>query len=204
MRKTVFTMSLLTIGLLAVDFSQMTTQELIDMRGTVAVEDRDAFRAEMQSRVANMTTEERTALRNSRQASTVQRGGTKATPTTFAEFDSDGDGSISKEELTIAREARKSKNAEDGKLLRNAQNAPDFSTIDTNGDGSIDSTEFIAHQTTQMKNHLNNASSQRMRQGGQGRGQRQIAQGNKMIRQGESQMHRGQQGMAHGHGMGQK
>ena len=170
MRKTVLTMSLLTIGLLAVDFSQMTTQELIDMRGTVAVEDRDAFRAEMQSRVAKMTPEERTAFRASRQATGQKMGYAGANQPTFTDLDKDGNGLISEAELTEARNAKMVKNVEAGKLLRNAENAPKFSTIDTNGDDSIDKTELSAHQTSQMNNRINQQGQIHQ---GQGKGHRQ-------------------------------
>lgn len=43
----------------AADFSSYTTEELIQMKGTIAVEDRDDFRVEMQSRFQAMTPEER-------------------------------------------------------------------------------------------------------------------------------------------------
>jgi hypothetical protein len=67
MKRAILTFSLLTAGLMATtDFSQMTTSELIALRGSVAVEDRDAFRTEMQSRTATMTTQERDTLMASR------------------------------------------------------------------------------------------------------------------------------------------
>ncbi len=175
MKKTVLTMGLLTIGLLAVDFSQMTTEELINLRGTVAVEDRDAFRAEMQSRVAKMTPEERATFSASRQATGQKMGYAGANQPTFSDLDKDGNGLISEAELTEARNAKMAKNAEAGKLLLNAENAPKFSTIDTNGDGSIDKTELSTHQTAQMNNHINQqgqSMGQGMRQGmRQGMGQ---------------------------------
>ncbi len=48
-------------GAYATDFSSYTTDELLEMRGTVAVEDRDAFRSELQDRLQSMTPEERAA-----------------------------------------------------------------------------------------------------------------------------------------------
>ncbi len=155
MKRTILAISLLTVGLMATtDFSQMTTSELIALRGTVAVEDRDAFRAEMQSRTATMTTEERNALMASRQANKGMGGqGVKgANAPTFASLDTDGDGKITQAELDTARANRQKANADAGKLLLNAGNAPALSTIDTNGDGAIDASEFQAHQTAQMAN----------------------------------------------------
>ena len=55
--------AILAVGILnATDFSQMTTEELVAARGTVATEEREAFRDEMQSRVSTMTTEQKETL----------------------------------------------------------------------------------------------------------------------------------------------
>ena len=74
MIKMILATTLMSISLFAVDFTQMTTEELNEMRGTVAAEDRDAFRAEMQSRMQAMTTEEREAFIAQRQASGQSMG----------------------------------------------------------------------------------------------------------------------------------
>ncbi len=66
MKKIIIGMSLVTISLMAADYSQMTMEELNAQRGTVAVENRDAFRTEMQSRMQAMTPEERAAFRADR------------------------------------------------------------------------------------------------------------------------------------------
>lgn len=73
MRKLFIAMLLATMSLMAVDYSQMTMEELNAMRGTVPIEERDAFRAEMQSRIAAMTPEERAAFRESRQTMQEQQ-----------------------------------------------------------------------------------------------------------------------------------
>ncbi len=200
MKKTILTMSLLTLGLMAADFSQLTTEELTAMRGTVAVEDRADFRAEMQSRVALMTAEEQAAFRESRQAAGQKlrdgsgagqskgegKGNAGENMPTFADFDTDGDGAITEAELTAARTDRMTENAEAGKLLKNVANAPEFSTLDTNADGTIDATEFTAHQTEQRETKADNRgqgtqqgmgsgqmNKNQMRQGqGMGQGQR--------------------------------
>lgn len=49
----------LTVGLFAVDFSGYSTDALMNMRGSVPIEQREAFRTEVQKRVLAMTPEER-------------------------------------------------------------------------------------------------------------------------------------------------
>jgi len=78
----------------------------------------------------------------------------------FNDFDANGDGKITQTEFENAQQARQQKQAESGKLMRNAANAPAFGDIDTNGDGIIDATEFRNHQMTRMQ----------QRPGGQGQG----------------------------------
>ena len=48
----------------AVDYSQMSTEELSALRGSIVEEDREAFRSEMQKRVEAMTAEERVTFRS--------------------------------------------------------------------------------------------------------------------------------------------
>jgi len=63
-------------ALAATDYSSMSNEELAAMRGTmrdVSQEDRDAFRSEWQSRVQNMTQEER-QLAVGRPANAAQDG----------------------------------------------------------------------------------------------------------------------------------
>ncbi len=59
-------MSVVAMSLMAADYSQMSMEELNALRGTIAVEERDAFRAEMQSRMQAMTPQERTQYRTER------------------------------------------------------------------------------------------------------------------------------------------
>ena len=51
---------------MAADYSQMSMEELNSLRGKVPVENRDAFRAEMQSRMKAMTPQERAKYRQER------------------------------------------------------------------------------------------------------------------------------------------
>jgi hypothetical protein len=66
MKKVILGVSIAVISLMAVDYSQMTMEELSTLRGTISVEERDAFRAEMQSRMQAMTLEERQVYRAER------------------------------------------------------------------------------------------------------------------------------------------
>ncbi len=157
MKKSVLLAGILAMSLWAVDYSQMTTEQLLELRGSVPIEDRDAFRTEMQSRLQTMTPEELAAFRASRQMSPTGmqgRGGGAATAPTFAELDTDGNGKISQTELDAARAARMEARAADGRLLTNAASAPSFETLDTNKDGFVDANEFQIQQQAQMQSHM--------------------------------------------------
>jgi hypothetical protein len=65
----------------------------------------------------------------------------------FADFDRNGDGSLTKQEFYDARAQRMRERAAQGYPLRNAPNAPTFESIDTNGDGKVVPAELAAHQT---------------------------------------------------------
>jgi Ca2+-binding EF-hand superfamily protein len=53
--------------------------------------------------------------------------------------------------LEEARAKRMSRKSQEGKMLRNAGNAPAFTDMDKNNDGSLNQEEFRLHQTEQMK-----------------------------------------------------
>jgi Ca2+-binding EF-hand superfamily protein len=165
MKKTVLTLGLLTLGLMATDFSSLTTEELIDLRGTISVDEQADYRAEMLSRVDSMTSDELAALRASRQASSVGMGANSATQPQLSDFDTDGDGVISESEFETAQADRLAERSADGGLLLNADDAPDFATLDTNGDGVIDSTELSTFQTDQMTTHMSEAGERGVNQG---------------------------------------
>lgn len=62
MKRLLLTISLAGVLSAATDFSGISTEDLIAMRGTIAPEDRAAFQAEMQKRMSSMTQEQRAAL----------------------------------------------------------------------------------------------------------------------------------------------
>jgi len=64
----------------------------------------------------------------------------------FAYFDTNADGKISKSEHEDGRQKRHQKMADEGLMQRNAANAPSFEEMDANGDGFISKDEFAAHQ----------------------------------------------------------
>ncbi len=177
MKKSIIVAGILGMSLWAVDFSQITTEQLIELRGSVSVEDREAFKTEMQSRLQTMTQEERSAFIASRQVLGMgQQRGMSTNAPTFANLDTDGDGKITQSELDMAREVRMSAKAAEGKLLKNVGNAPNFSTIDRNGDGAIDTNEFQIQQQAHLSNRQmgNQATKQRLRDGS---GTRQMMRG---------------------------
>ncbi len=173
--KRLITIALLASGAFAADFSQMSTEEMMNMRGSVPVSDRPTFQQEMQKRMQSMTPQERQKYKgmgqqgmgmNKGQGQGIGQGKgmgmgqncIKNQPT-FAEFDLNNDGAITQKELEEARAKRMSQNAKDGKMLRNAGNAPAFTTMDKNNDGILNQEEFRLHQTEQMKNKGNCAGN---------------------------------------------
>lgn len=165
--KKLITIALLASGAFAADFSQMSTEEMMNMRGTVPVDERPAFRQEMQKRMQSMSWEERQKYKGMGGQGKGMGQGRGMGPgrgmgqnymmnqPTFAEFDLNNDGAITQKELEEARAKRMSQKAKEGKMLRNAGNAPAFTTMDKNNDGILNQEEFRLHQTEQMKKKSN-------------------------------------------------
>ena len=154
-----------TFGL-ATDFSAMSTEELMQMRGTVPVAERAAFQAEMQKRMQSMTPQERQRYKGPGKGMGMGQGrgmgmgqgmgqGRMAQMPSFADFDSNSDGFISEDELNEAQAKRMSERAEEGRMMKNAGNAPSFKDIDSDNDGKITPTEFRQHQMQQVKSPKN-------------------------------------------------
>lgn len=153
--KRLIIIGLLTSATWAADFSQMSTEEMMNMRGSVPVDDRPAFQQEMQKRMQSMTPQERQKYKGMGQSKGMGMGKcigrNSMNQPTFAQYDLNNDGGITQKELEEARAKRMKQNAAEGKMLRNAGNAPAFATMDINHDGIIDQNEFRVHQTEQMK-----------------------------------------------------
>ncbi len=75
MKKLIFTAGLLTVGLFATDFSQMSIAELNSMRNSVSSQDRSAYQAEVQNRVKAMDVAQRDSYKAERQNSSSNGGG---------------------------------------------------------------------------------------------------------------------------------
>lgn len=69
----------------------------------------------------------------------------------FIDFDLDNNGQITQNEFNEAYAKRIGKRVKEGKMMRNAANAPSFSHIDTNHDGVIVPLEFKAYKIEKMK-----------------------------------------------------
>ncbi len=69
----------------------------------------------------------------------------------FHMIDSNNDGKITEEEFTKFRVAKMAKKASEGKMMKNAAQAPKFSDIDTNGDNSVSPEELMTfHKSHKM------------------------------------------------------
>ena len=95
---------------------------------------------------------------------------------TFRDYDSNGDGKITKAEFQHEQQMRMQQKAQEGKMMRNAANAPSFSDIDANHDGYINIYEFRNHRKEMMQNKMQNKSMNQMGPGmnkcsGMGQGQ---------------------------------
>lgn len=66
---------------------------------------------------------------------------------TFAFFDTNGDGKITKTEFEDGRQKRMEQKKAEGKMMRNMNQSLTFEDIDTDSDGSISPNEFMAHQS---------------------------------------------------------
>jgi Ca2+-binding EF-hand superfamily protein len=67
-------------------------------------------------------------------------------PPGFSQFDTNGDGSLTKQEFYNARAQRMGERAQQGFPMRNAPYAPSFESIDANGDGQVNPQEFAGAQ----------------------------------------------------------
>jgi hypothetical protein len=71
-------------------------------------------------------------------------------PAAFSAIDANGDGYVSAAEHAAFRGQRMAANAQAGRLLRNAGNAPRFTDIDADGDGRLSRTEVSQFRSQRM------------------------------------------------------
>ncbi len=139
-------MVLLGVGAFATDFSHMSTEDIMNMRGSVPVDDRPTFQQEMQKRMQSMSPEERQKYNMQKNKNRdMKKRGMNNQPT-FSKFDLNNDGKITPKELEEGRAERMKQNAKEGKMMRNAEKASSFTDIDTNKDGTISKEEFRLHK----------------------------------------------------------
>lgn len=136
--KRLIIMALLASATWAADFSHMSTDEMLNMRGSVPMDDRSSFQQEMQQRMQSMTPQER-------QKYNMRKKGMNDQPT-FSQFDLNNDGKITLKELEEGRAERMKQHAKEGRMMRNADKASSFTDIDTNKDGTISKEEFRLHK----------------------------------------------------------
>lgn len=67
-------------------------------------------------------------------------------PLPFSSFDTNGDGVITQKEFSYMKNERMGERYEEGRMMRNAENSPNFGDIDKNGDGKINRNEYQIHQ----------------------------------------------------------
>ena len=72
-------------------------------------------------------------------------------PIPFGVYDADKDGFVSEKEFYDARAVRMEKKAKQGMPMRNAANAPDFSSFDTDKNGKLSKLELLEGQNKQMQ-----------------------------------------------------
>ena len=75
MKKIILISCLIAASVFATDYSNMSTEEMMNLRGSVPSEDRDAFRSEMRSRVQNMSDDERSSFMQNRPQGQGSRDG---------------------------------------------------------------------------------------------------------------------------------
>ncbi|WP_295421375.1 DUF1104 domain-containing protein [Sulfurovum sp.] len=151
--------ALLVTAAWSTDFSQLSTEELIQLKGTISPSERPAFRAEMQKRMQTGASQKKQQMMKGRGmgkgCGMGQGQKSMQNRPNYADFDLNHDGKITQKEFYDAQAAHMTQKANKGKMMKNAANAPTFESIDSNNDGFISETEFSAHQVKQMQTKRN-------------------------------------------------
>ena len=143
-------LALLATAAWSTDYAQMSTEELLNLRGTITTNERPAFRTEMLKRMQAMTPQERQAMKQSQGMRQGKGNKGQQNRPDFSTFDLNQDGKVTQKEFDEARTKRMTEKANEGKMMKNAGNAPSFESVDTNSDGSISPEEFQAQQMKRM------------------------------------------------------
>ena len=78
LKKIILITTIVVSSLFAVDYSNMSTEDMMNMRGNIDPSERDTFRSEMQKRVGAMSEEDRKAfMQNKGKGRGEQGGGSK-------------------------------------------------------------------------------------------------------------------------------
>lgn len=80
----------------------------------------------------------------------VAPGGARAVAS-FSDFDSNGDGVVTRKEFSQVRSERQAAKASQGYPMRNAASSPSFESFDGNGDGQLTPDEFVPGNPNRMR-----------------------------------------------------
>ncbi|WP_458700856.1 hypothetical protein ACKGJI_01825 [Sulfurospirillum sp. 1307] len=84
---------------------------------------------------------------------------------TFNDFDLNSDGIVDAKEFDTAKTNRMIKNANEGKMMKNAGNSLTFEDIDANHDGKFDKGEFLIAKQNHMRQMKQNQNKNRGNKG---------------------------------------
>lgn len=90
-------------------------------------------------------------------------------PMSFSSYDTNNDGNISSEEFNTVKATNMAQKAQEGRLMKNAENSPQFEDIDANKDGLISKEELQVFQQNRMQQRSNMMNGNGMGMG-QGKG----------------------------------
>lgn len=90
-------------------------------------------------------------------------------PMSFSSYDTNNDGNISFEEFNTVKANKMAQKADEGRLMKNAANSPQFDDIDANKDGVISKEELQLFQQNRLQERKTNMNNNGMGMG-QGKG----------------------------------
>jgi Ca2+-binding EF-hand superfamily protein len=149
---------------MATDYSKMSTEQLMNMRGKVDVNERPAFQQEMQKRMQSMTPDQRQDYMKSNRNICMKKN--KMKMPTFDDVDTNKNGMISRVEFQ-KHQAGQMQNMRRynnnctmmGMGRKSMMNMPKFSDFDINNDGYMTESEL---QEARNKRMIQNAKEGKM------------------------------------------